>query len=94
MRRYDIGESFWEDGREIVCVPGILDGDPKMPSCMGCVFAGRGMVFCAHIACTASERADGVQAHFWAVEDMGECALRDIKNMKNMCQKFKNNNKK
>lgn len=79
MRRYDIGESFWEDGLEIICVPAALDGDPRTPSCMGCVFAGREMLYCSHIACAAYERADGMLAHFWLVEDMDECAFRDMK---------------
>lgn len=72
MRRYEMGETFEEKGVEIMCVPADLDCKPttRLPSCFGCVFAGKGIAFCMHIACTKSEREDGMQAHFHRVEDV------------------------
>ena len=79
MRRYDIGETFEENGVEIICVPASVDCGLPAISCKGCVFSGRGMIWCAHIACTEFERDDRVQAHFKAVKDMDAKTLELVK---------------
>lgn len=79
MRWYDIGETFEENGVEIMCVPAFIDCAYPAMSCMGCVYAGRGMTWCAHIACTECERDDRVQAHFKAVKDLDEETIEVVK---------------
>lgn len=79
MRRYDIGETFEENGVEVMCVPATLDCSTLSITCKGCVFMPRPFVWCSLIACHRVERDDWTPAHFKAVKGMDDETIEAVK---------------
>lgn len=79
MRWYDIGETFEENGVEIMCVPATLDCGTLSISCRGCVFTPKPYAWCAKIACYRGERDDRTAAHFKAVKNMDDKTIEMVK---------------
>lgn len=79
MRWYDIGETFEENGVEVMCVPATLDCSTLSITCKGCAFAFRPYVWCKEIACHRVERDDRTPAHFKAVKSMDDITIELVK---------------